>query len=176
MHELEIGSIIHAFGNKRILSDVYITLKTGETVGLLGRNGSGKTTLLKIIFGTLKADGQSIRLDGRYCERLYTKKNLIAFLPQHTFLPAGLTVEKTISLFLDVSIDTHLLSEDCVVNPLLKKKIWNLSSGELRYLEIMLILESDSIFTLLDEPFTGLEPFIWKKYRKKSKRPERKKE
>ena len=158
---------MHAFGNKQVLSDVYITLKTGETVGLLGRNGSGKTTLLNIIFGILKPDCISIHLDGSFCERLYTKKNLITFLPPHNFLPARLTVEKAITLFLEISVDTNILSEDRIVNPLLKKKIWTLSGGELRYLEIMLILESDSIFTLLDEPFRGQAPIYQEKIQDK---------
>jgi ABC-type lipopolysaccharide export system ATPase subunit len=40
------------------------------------------------------------------------------------------------------------------------KKIYHLSSGELRYLEIKLILFNPSKFVLLDEPYNGLSPIM----------------
>ena len=42
------------------------------------------------------------------------------------------------------------------------KKINQLSGGELRYLEIKLILFNDSKFALLDEPYSGTSPIIIK--------------
>ncbi|MFC1541951.1 ATP-binding cassette domain-containing protein [Candidatus Latescibacterota bacterium] len=169
MHEMEISSVMHTFGTKKLLSDVYLTVRTGEIIGLLGRNGSGKTTLMNIIFGTLKSDSSVIRFDGQYCERLYTKKNYISFLPQHTFIPKDLSVEKAITLLLESSSDTSRLSENPIINPLLKKKIRDLSDGELRLLEIFLILESDSVFSLLDEPFTGIAPIFQEQIQEKIK-------
>ena len=39
------------YRKKNILTDISLTLKTGECVGIIGMNGSGKTTLLNIICG-----------------------------------------------------------------------------------------------------------------------------
>jgi NitT/TauT family transport system ATP-binding protein len=44
-------------GEVRVLSDVELSLRTGEIVGLLGRSGSGKSTLLRIIAGLIKPGG-----------------------------------------------------------------------------------------------------------------------
>lgn len=46
------------------LNDISISIKKGESVGLVGANGSGKSTLLKIIAGVLKPTKGSVRCNG----------------------------------------------------------------------------------------------------------------
>jgi ABC-type lipopolysaccharide export system ATPase subunit len=50
--------------------------------------------------------------------------------------------------------------EDDVLNNLKGSKVSSLSGGELRYLEIKLLLNTNSKFVLLDEPFNGISPLI----------------
>lgn len=52
-HKLEIDSVFLEFGNRRILSDIYLKCETDKIIGLLGRNGNGKTSLMNIIYGNL---------------------------------------------------------------------------------------------------------------------------
>ncbi len=47
------------------LSDVSVSIKKGETVGIIGKNGSGKSTLLQIICGILTPTGGNVEVDGR---------------------------------------------------------------------------------------------------------------
>ena len=47
------------------LSEVTLTVRRGETVGLVGRNGSGKSTLLQLVAGTLHPTTGSVRTSGR---------------------------------------------------------------------------------------------------------------
>ncbi len=50
----------------RVLSDIALSLKPGETLGLVGESGSGKTTLAKVILGLTHPDGGSVvELDGK---------------------------------------------------------------------------------------------------------------
>ncbi len=46
------------------LDGVSITIKRGETVGIVGLNGSGKSTLLKVISGILKPDRGNVEING----------------------------------------------------------------------------------------------------------------
>lgn len=55
------------------------------------------------------------------------------------------------------------LERDEVIFRILGNKIAELAGGELRYLEIMLLMEQDATFILLDEPFTGLSPILKEK-------------
>src|SRR6266436_8438955 len=52
------------FGRVQALSDVTLSVRRNEIVGLLGDNGAGKSTLIKILSGALRADSGDIYIDG----------------------------------------------------------------------------------------------------------------
>ena len=52
------------------LNDVSLTIKKGETVGIIGKNGAGKSTLLKVITGVLTPTSGSIQVNGRIASLL----------------------------------------------------------------------------------------------------------
>jgi ABC-type multidrug transport system ATPase subunit len=158
-HLLEIDSIQKYFDQKVVLSDVYLKCKTGEIIGLLGRNGSGKSTLLKIIFGILSADNKFVRVDGKVLFKTNDLLNEISYLPQEDFIPNSFSVKRAIQLSIDKDKIADFYQDD-FINSLKDKKINHLSGGELRYLEIKLILSNSSKFVLLDEPYNGLSPIM----------------
>ena len=57
---LAIEGISKAYGEKRVLSDVSLTVRRGERVAVIGANGLGKSTLLKIITDNLASDGGKV--------------------------------------------------------------------------------------------------------------------
>lgn len=57
--------ISKSFGKQRVLDDVSITIRHGETLALVGESGSGKSTLGRILVGLERADKGEIRVDGR---------------------------------------------------------------------------------------------------------------
>lgn len=154
---LEVDSVRKDFGSNQVLTDIYLSCQTGDIIGLLGRNGSGKSTLLKILFGTLHTDYKFIKLNGLILDQPYKIKNKICYLNQDNFLPWNLTIKQIVKLCFN-KFDQHEFLEDEVFNKVLDTKIHSLSGGEARYLEIKLILNLDSLFVLLDEPFNGISP------------------
>lgn len=161
-HVLEIDSVQKKFDYKSILSDVYLKCETGEIIGLLGRNGSGKSTLLKIIFGILDADFKFVRIDGVIKNRTSDLFKDISYLSQDNFIPNSFSVKKAIELSID-SQKIKSFYDDEMIKSITDKKINHLSGGELRYLEIKLILLNPSKFVLLDEPYNGLSPIMIEK-------------
>lgn len=158
-HLLEIDSVQKSFDNKNILSDVYLKCETNDIIGLLGKNGSGKSTLLKIIFGIESADFKFVRIDGLAKTKTKDLFAEISYLPQDNCIPKVFSIKKAIQL----SVSKEKIQEFCadeMIAGILDKKISHLSGGELRYLEIKIILYNSSKFALLDEPYNGLSPLM----------------
>lgn len=157
-HKLEVDSVLYTVGHRRILSDIYLSCTTGEVVGLLGRNGCGKTTLLRIIFGTQHTDDKHISIDGKVYQKPYLHANLLAYLPQQDFLPGNIRLSEIVDLYLPQQYKRDSLRRDERAKQHLHKRAGELSKGELRYFELLLLLQLNVKFLLLDEPFSGVEP------------------
>lgn len=157
MSKLHVDSVIKSFHTNQVLTDVYLSCEKGEIIGLLGRNGTGKSTLLKIIFGSLQADRKFVKIGNKVVAGLFDNRKLVKYLPQDNFLPNHVKVKTIIKLFCNET-SAGLLKNHDLIKPMLKKKSKQLSGGERRLLEIFLIMFSDSIYTLIDEPFNGVAP------------------
>lgn len=159
MNNLHIDSLTKSYGDKVVLSDIFLTCEKGQIKGLIGRNGSGKTTLLKIVFGTEKGNTKFIRVGKKVIRNVSDGRGLINYLPQDNFLPNNIKIRTLINLFLNKENREVLFSNEHV-KPLLNKKNQDLSGGERRIIEILLIIHSNAQFVLLDEPFNGVSPII----------------
>ena len=157
MQELYIDSVEHRYGERQILSGVYLTCSVGESVGLLGRNGSGKSTLLKIIFGSLSPSYMHLKVNGERTQKAYLTKQ-VCYLPQGFFLPHYLKLNTLVDLYVNKYRAEVLAIEVIKLN--LDNQIGSLSGGNRRLVEALLMLYSDAQFILLDEPFSQLSPLI----------------
>jgi len=155
---LEVDSVMIAFDDRKILSDCFVRCETGHIIGILGRNGCGKSSLLKIIFGSLFTYNKFIRINGKVYEQPYRHGNLIGYLPQHDFLPKNISIKRIIDIYITEKAGREKIKNDTRLKNHLSKRISELSGGELRYLEIMLLVNLDTKFILLDEPFSKVEP------------------
>lgn len=155
IHKLEADSIQLEFGERRILSSIYIKCETGKVTGLLGKNGEGKSCLMRIIYGSLKCE-KSVRCDNISVNQAFKKPGLLLYLPQFNFIPRSLSLKRIFKDFeLDYSLFENRFPE---FMPKYQSSIGNLSGGERRFLEVYVIIKSPSLFAMLDEPFTHLSP------------------
>ncbi|PKP34049.1 MAG: ABC transporter ATP-binding protein [Bacteroidetes bacterium HGW-Bacteroidetes-17] len=155
-HTLEVDSIILEFGTKRVLQDVFLKNETGKITGILGRNGAGKTCLMNIVYGEIKTNDKSIRLDGKAFFETYRNPEILRYLPQFGFIPRNLKIKR---IFKDFGLN---FSQFIKYFPEFEKyynvKLKKLSGGENRIVEIYSILASKTKFCMLDEPFSQVMP------------------
>jgi len=80
---IELRNIEMHYEEKKVLSNVSLTIRKGEMAGLIGANGAGKSTLLKIISGVLNAQGQTL-IEGREIRAITAteRAGIIAVVPQ----------------------------------------------------------------------------------------------
>lgn len=156
MSGLHVDSVRKTIRGRTILNDIFLSCSPGEIVGLLGRNGCGKSSLLKIIFGTSTADNKFVTVDLKKTGNLFTDRKLISYLPQHNYLPNHIKLKHIVTCFCARNADKLMSNE--FIKPFLDKKAMQLSGGERRITEILLIVHSEAKILLLDEPFHGISP------------------
>lgn len=159
MATLKLHNASIRFGKRQLFQQASLSLSTGSIVGLFGENGSGKSTLLKAVFGTVKADSISISINGKPISPTgVTNSKQIGFLPQHPFVPHHLKVRDIIPIYFPGEAEQDSIFYDPLVATFTSKRIKDLSFGQRRYLEVLLIIHLDRKFLLLDEPFSAIAP------------------
>ena len=154
IHTLEIDSVELSFSERQILTNVYLRIDTGKITALLGSNGSGKSCLMRILSGDLNPTYKSIRIDSKWYKKLSNTQ--VLYLSQSCCIPKSLTVKRVFSDFnLSFEDFIHVFPEFSNYS---NKHIRELSGGEARIIEIYTILRSDSMFVMLDEPFSQIMP------------------
>jgi ABC-type lipopolysaccharide export system ATPase subunit len=155
-YTLAADSIQLSYDNRRILSDIYIQCEAGKITGLLGRNGCGKSSLLNIIYGTLRCDDKSVRINNTSFPQAFRRPDLLRYLPQHQFIPPRFTLKRVLA---DFNVSFPALEEAFPeYRRMHNTALGNLSGGQRRFLEVYCIVKSASRFAMLDEPFSFLSP------------------
>ena len=132
-HKLEADSIQLQFGDRTILSSIYLKCETGKITGLLGRNGQGKSCLMKIIYGTLKCE-KSVRIDNLAQHEAFKRPDLLLYLPQFNFVPKSLSLKR---IFQDFALDFSSFAERFPeFQSKYKSSIGSLSGGGHRLVEL----------------------------------------
>ena len=98
-NEIDINGLNFSYNKNKILSNISISIKKGEFVGIIGKTGSGKSTLANIILGLIKPDNASVYIDKNKVGSLYQNFSY-GYVPQEKFL-VNKTIEENIALGLD---------------------------------------------------------------------------
>jgi len=172
---LSIRGLNAAYGQVRVLEDVTMEVRAGETAALLGTNGNGKSTLMKCIMGMLRPQSGEIvaTIEGERHEltHLSTEEIVdrgVALVPEGRRLFPKLTVEE--NLFLGGFRRTARAAlrrnlDYCYeIFPRLKERrsqlAGSMSGGEQQMLALARALMSAPKILLIDEPSVGLAPVL----------------
>ena len=157
MSRLEAVDITKRYRVREVVSQLSISIKSGEIVGLLGPNGAGKTTAFYMIVGkdiTHFPVHRSARLG-------------LGYLPQEASVFRKLSVADNVRAILQTREDLDRASRQSTLEELLEELHIthvrdsmgiSLSGGERRRVEIARALAAKPKFILLDEPFAGVDP------------------
>ena len=160
-----------AYGEEQILSDVSLSVKKGEILGIHGRSGSGKSTLLKLLMRFYDPKSGSIKINGETLPNINTRslRDNMAYITQQTYI-FNETIEENIRLArrdatLDeimeaakkASIHDFILSLPEGYQTKMTELGGNLSDGEKQRIGIARAFLHNAPIILLDEPTSNLD-------------------
>ncbi len=160
---LSISEISAAYGKKRVFDDVSLSMRSGESFGLIGLNGAGKTTLIRSILGLRSASG-TIELFGKSNTQPQARRNLI-YLPEKFQPSPQLSGWEYLSILLDyfgqrVDKDAaRAIAAGLDLDPFaLDRKAKTYSKGMGQKLGLVGAFLVEAPLMILDEPMSGLDP------------------
>lgn len=170
MSRLEAVDITKRYRVREVVSQLSISIKSGEIVGLLGPNGAGKTTAFYMIVGLISCDHGQIIINGKDITHFPVHRRArlgLGYLPQEASVFRKLSVADNVRAILQTREDLDRAARQSALEELLEELHIthvrdsmgiSLSGGERRRVEIARALAAKPKFILLDEPFAGVDP------------------
>ena len=160
MNELKIEDLSCKRGESKVLNNINLTIKSGETLVVKGRNGSGKTTLLRILSNFITSYQGKVSLNDLSIleDNLYNNKfNLIG---QKNSLKDNLSIKKNLELWdilFNETLDHAKLLEHNNLDHLINRDVGSLSDGQKKCISLHRLNYNKYEFWFLDEPFVYLD-------------------
>jgi branched-chain amino acid transport system ATP-binding protein len=162
---------LHAwYGTSHVLNGVDISIRSGETVGLLGRNGMGKTTLIRTLLGHITERDGRISLLGHDISKARPHEVArlgVAYVPEGRGIFGNLSVRENLIMASRKGRDERedwTLERVLSTFPRLAQRLNHqgnqLSGGEQQMLSIGRALMTHPDLIILDEATEGLAPLI----------------
>jgi zinc transport system ATP-binding protein len=162
----KVDNLTVRIGRNAILDNVNLHVNCGEVVGVVGPNGAGKTTLLRTILGEVPYQGKiRFQIEGRL-----SKKPKIGYVPQKLQYDLGSPI--SVADIVAAAISFHpvwagmnsALSEKVKnvlslfsAQHLMKRRVGELSGGELQRVLLAIAMTPEPELLLLDEPASGVD-------------------
>jgi iron complex transport system ATP-binding protein len=159
------------YTSSSIIHDIQFTLDKGQLLAVIGPNGSGKTTLVRAISRVLPFIDAHIQINGT--SLMQTSENnrsqLIAVVPQSTFVPPQFLVEEVVLMgrtpymnwigraTQDDLVKVHKAMQQTAVEKFKHRVCGELSAGERQRVILARALAQDTPVLLMDEPTSHLD-------------------
>jgi branched-chain amino acid transport system ATP-binding protein len=167
---LEARGVHTYYGASHILRGVDLIVRSGETLGLMGRNGMGKTTLLKSVLGLVRPRAGSVRIKGEDLSGAAPHRIAligVAYVPEGRGIFPNLTVRENLVMAARPGAGgRRIWALDRILEtfPRLRDRLglWGgaLSGGEQQMLTIGRALMTNPDLLILDEATEGLAPRV----------------
>ena len=164
---IEIEHLTKRYGAVTAVSDLSLTIDSGQIYGFLGPNGAGKSTTMNIMTGCLSATEGTVRIGGYdIFEEPRQAKRLIGYLPEQPPLYLNETPAEYLRFVGQAKGlrgealrgQTEAVMEQTGITAMAGRRIAELSKGYRQRVGIAQALLGDPQVVVLDEPTVGLDP------------------
>jgi ATP-binding cassette subfamily F protein uup len=154
---IEIEKINKSFGDKMIIEDFSYTFKKRDKIGIIGPNGAGKTTFLNMITGQLSPDSGNIKI-GQTTAFGYYRQEELSFDETKRLIDIVKDIAEVVTVAGGSTITVSQFLNKFGFPPKQQHTpVANLSGGERRRLQLLMVLIRNPNFLILDEPTNDLD-------------------
>jgi len=162
---LELDGVGKRYGDVPALSACTFTVRRGRLTGFVGPNGAGKTTAMRVVLGLVEPDEGDVRWDGHAVDAAARER--FGYMPEERGLYPRMRVRDQLVFFGRLSglsmraartaADHWLEALDLTARS--QSRVDELSHGNQQRVQLAAALVHSPDLLVLDEPFSGLDPF-----------------
>jgi ABC-type Fe3+/spermidine/putrescine transport system ATPase subunit len=165
MSALSLSNITKSFGSTRVISNISLSISTGEFFSILGPSGCGKSTLLRIIAGLENADSGDITINDLPIDKTPPHKRGIGMVFQNYALWPHLTVSENVRFGLENQPLSNHERDQRLKEALDRVQMYEyrhrypdqISGGQQQRTALARALAMNPAIILLDEPLSNLD-------------------
>ena len=168
--DIIINNLNFSYDNSEILKNINVTIKNGETLGIIGTIGSGKSTIANLLLKLYEVNNGQIFVDGKDINKIDTAelRDSFCYITQENYLFSN-SISENIKLFNVFSNEDILksssravLTEDINnmengIETIVGEKGITLSGGQKQRVAIARAFLFDKNFLIFDDTFSALD-------------------
>lgn len=161
---IEVKNISYKEKDKQILSNINLSINEGECFAILGPNGAGKTTLMELMLSLIRPTKGEIKFFGKEFEDIKGKIGVLFETPPLFYYAKVNEIIEYLALIYKVKKKRiRKVVERLEMEEIFKREVRKLSKGERKKVGLLASLLNDPLILILDEPTSGMDPFIREK-------------
>ena len=162
---LELSRLSKSYGEVRALDECSFRVERGRMLGFLGPNGAGKTTAMRSVFNLVKLDGGSVTWRGRPVGQ--AERVRFGYMPEQRGLYPKMKIGRQLAYLgrthgmtkTEAATAAERWLEELGLSDRSGDPLEKLSHGNQQRVQLAAALIHDPELLVLDEPFSGLDPF-----------------
>ena len=168
MNAIETEKLTKTYGSSRGITELKLTVSSGDFFGFIGPNGAGKSTTIRTMLGLISPTSGSAKVLGL---DIVSQKNEIlsrvGYLPSEINFTSGMKVSDVIKYSADLRHKNCKDISDVLCERLgidTGKKVDDLSLGNRKKVGIVCAVQHEPELLILDEPTSGLDPLMQREF------------